>query len=86
LVRKDEVTDVARSFLDWAISDQAMTAYGASRVLLATPVEDHWPPPDLPEDPLTLLYDKDFAWASANRERIVAEWVVRYGGGEKDAD
>lgn len=79
LIRQEEVKEVAQHFLDWAISDQAMTAYGASRVLLSTPLEGHSPPPGFPEQPLTLLYDKDFAWASANRERIIAEWLVRYG-------
>lgn len=79
LIRRDEVKDVAQRFLDWAIGDQAMTAYGASRVLLSTPLEGHSPPPGFPEQPLALLYDKDFAWASANRERIITEWLVRYG-------
>ena len=78
LLRKDDIKDVARLFLDWAISDPVMQVYGESRVVLSMPAEDHSPPPGFPEQPLTLLYDKDFPWASANRERILAEWLARY--------
>jgi iron(III) transport system substrate-binding protein len=79
LVRKDNEKDVAKSFLNWAIGDQTMEIYGESRVILSMPIENHFPPPGFPENPLTLLFDKDFPWASANYNRILAEWTKRYG-------
>lgn len=79
LIAKDEIKEAARVFLDWAISEPVMEIYGESRVLLSMPIEVHSPPPGFPEDTMALLYDKDFAWASANRDRIVIEWLARYG-------
>lgn len=79
LVRKDEIKETAKLFLDWAISDEAMKAYGESRALLAMPLAEHQIPAGFPEDPLTLIFDKDFPWASANRDQIVTEWLKRYG-------
>lgn len=78
LIAKENPSEVAQIFLDWAISDEAMELYGTTRALLATPMEDHKPPAGIPEQPLTLLYDKDFPWASANRDRIVNEWLARF--------
>lgn len=79
LVRRDDEKAAAKLFLDWAISDQTMEIYGESRVILAMPLENHFPPPGFPENPLTLLFDKDFPWASANYNRILFEWTERYG-------
>lgn len=85
LVRKDQAKDAAKTFLDWAISDQTMELYGESRIILSMPIENHFPPPGFPEEPLTLLFDKDFPWASANYERIIAEWTRRYGSKMEEA-
>lgn len=79
LVAKSEIKETARIFLDWAISEETMEIYGESRTLLGIPLEGHRPPPGLPEEPLAVLYDKDFVWASANRARIITEWLARYG-------
>ena len=92
LVRKDQarrrdrrMKDAAKTFLDWAISDQTMELYGESRIILSMPIENHFPPPGFPEEPLTLLFDKDFPWASANHDRILAEWTKRYGSKMEEA-
>ena len=78
LIRKDEVKEASQIFLDWAISEPAMQVYGESRIILAMPVEGHFPPPGVPEQPLSLIYDKNFPWASANHDRIIIEWLARY--------
>ena len=78
LVRKDNEKEISKLFLDWAISDQTMEIYGESRVILSMPLENHFPPPGFPDEPLTLLFDKDFPWASANYTRILTEWTNRY--------
>lgn len=79
LVRRDDTKDAAKVFLDWAISDDAMREYGKTRSLLAMDLDGYVPPYRFPQEPLALIYDKDFPWASANRDRTVAEWVSRYG-------
>jgi len=58
LVRKDEEKDAAKSFLDWAISDQTMEIYGESRVILSVPIKNHFPPPGFPDAPLTFMLDE----------------------------
>ena len=35
--------------------------------------------PHLPDALESRVMDQDFAWASKNRERILAEWERRYG-------
>lgn len=78
LLRKDEMKDISKLFLDWAISDEAMQAYGENRSLLGMPLEGYTPPAGFPPEPLQLIYDKDFPWASANWDRISTEWLKRY--------
>ena len=39
---------------------------------IAQPVEHY------PDDPYGRMMDNDFAWASANRDKILAEWTRRY--------
>lgn len=79
LVRKDVISPVALTFLDWAISDAAMQAYAKDWAILSVALESFQPPPGFPPDPATHLLDKDFPWASANRDRISSEWRSRYG-------
>lgn len=78
LVKKDVISPASLLFLDWAISDSAMKAYAKDRAILAVPPKDFQPPPGFPPEPLKQLMDKDFPWASANRDRIIAEWLARY--------
>lgn len=78
LVKKDVISPVALQFLDWAISDSAMKAYAKDRAILSVKLDDFQPPPGFPPEPLSLLLDKDFPWASANRNQIIAEWLSRY--------
>jgi len=79
LVRRDEEKEIAKIFLDWAISDEAIAAYGQTRSLLAMPLAGYLPPPGFSKEPLTLIFDKNFPWASANFEQILTEWTRRYG-------
>jgi iron(III) transport system substrate-binding protein len=78
LVKKDAISPTALLFLDWAISDSAMKAYSKDRAILSVKLDGIQPPPGFPSEPLKQLLDKDFPWASANRDRIIAEWLVRY--------
>ena len=67
IVKGTKKLEAARKLVDWASSAEAMRLYGKTRSVVAA---------DLPER----LMKQDFAWASANRERILAEWEKRYGG------
>jgi len=78
LIRKDEIKEAAKTFLDWAISDAAMEQYAQNYAVTAVPL-DIPVREGYPSDPSAQLLDKDFPWASSNRERILEEWVSRYG-------
>lgn len=78
LVRKDPVTPAAHTFLDWSISDPVMRLYTRKSALTAAPTGMS-APPGYPADPNAQLIDRNIPWSAANRERILAEWVRRYG-------
>ena len=68
---------VAQKFLDWAISDNAIKLYNegypiVGRPELAKPVQYY------PADIMDRLIKNDFWWASANRDKILADWKTRY--------
>lgn len=78
LVKKDNEKDIAKEFLDWAISDNIMKKYATNYPIVAIGVGD-----DIPEgyssNPLDqLIPDIDFNKAAADRESILAEWSDRY--------
>lgn len=81
LVRKEEIKPAAKVFLDWAISDSAMTQYAKDRVLTGAATEKkligHLPV-DVIRDH---LFDLDIPWIAANREQIRNEWQELYGEG-----
>jgi len=64
--------------LGWDMTE-AMRLYGKTRSVVAMPGMAQ-PLPFMPADLPERLMKQDFAWASANRERILAEWEKRYGG------
>lgn len=78
LVRKNVIKPEAKVFLDWAISDQAMELYGQFFPVTSVPTKIS-PPAGYAPDPLKQLIPNRFFWATANRDRITAEWVERYG-------
>ncbi len=78
LVRKNVIKPEAKLFLDWAISDQAMELYAQFFPVTSVPTKIP-PPPGYTPDPLKQLIPNRFFWATANRDRITAEWVERYG-------
>jgi iron(III) transport system substrate-binding protein len=78
LVKKGTVKKEAKIFLDWAVSDSAMSEYSKSFAIVSAPT-DQLIPEGFPKDPLRQLIKNDFAWAAANRDRILEEWNRRYG-------
>jgi len=67
----------ARRLADWAASRKANEMYAGFATQVAWPgIENSMPnyPPGVAES----LIRNDFAWAAANRARILAEWARRY--------
>ncbi len=77
LIKKAEIKDAAKTFLDWAISPEVSEKYAESFAITAVKT-DVPPPAGFPADPVAQLADNDLRWAAANRERILAEWTKRY--------
>lgn len=79
LVRKEAIKPAAKVFLDWAISDSAMTQYAEDRILTSAALEkkvvSHLPVDTLRKS----LLDLDIPWVAANRQRIQGEWTALYG-------
>lgn len=78
LVRKDPITPAAHTFIDWSISDPVMRLYTRKSALTAAPTGLS-APVGYPVDPNSRLIDRNILWSAANRERILTEWVRRYG-------
>jgi len=77
LVKKDNIKDAAKTFLDWAISKDAMKLYAKNFAI--TSVKTSKPvPKGYPENPEKQLIDNDFQWAAKHREAILDKWSKRY--------
>ena len=63
---------------EWVASEKAMRMYGSTRSLVAIPALAT-PIPNVPTDIADRIMKQDFAWASANNQRILDEWEKRYG-------
>jgi iron(III) transport system substrate-binding protein len=69
--------EAAKKVADWAVTPEANALYAQNYAIVALPgiaqkLEF------VPGDVEAQLIKTDFAWAAANRERILAEWTKRY--------
>ena len=71
--------EAARRLLDWAASRKANELYARWLPLVAMDGVAG-PVPHYPENIEAAMIRNDFAWASANRARILAEWQRCYDG------
>jgi len=77
LVKKATIKPAAKTFLDWAISEDVSKKYAEN--FAVTAIKTDVPiPKGYPADPLKQLAKNDFNWAASNRERILEEWTKRY--------
>lgn len=74
--------DAAKKLADFATTVEANKLYNQYYVVVALP-DVAQPLENYPAGEEDLMIKNDFAWAAANRERILAEWQKRYGS--KDA-
>jgi iron(III) transport system substrate-binding protein len=77
LMKKPRIKKDAKTFLDWAISDEAMAMYAKVYPIVATDIKVE-APEGWPSDPMSVLIDNDLQWAAQNRQRILKEWIKRY--------
>jgi iron(III) transport system substrate-binding protein len=76
LTKKAKNNAAAKQFLDWAITDEAMSLY--SKYFAAVAVPGFPVPEGLPKDITKVVHPNDFDWSAKNRDRILAEWTKRY--------
>ncbi|WP_092350326.1 putative 2-aminoethylphosphonate ABC transporter substrate-binding protein [Desulfuromusa kysingii] len=79
LIKKPRIKPEAKTFLDWAISEDAMKMYAKVYPIVATDIPVA-APQGWPADPASVLIDNDLMWAAKNRQRILDEWTKRYDG------
>ena len=78
LIKKPKIKPEAKTFLDWAISDDAFKMYVKVYPIIGSKVVPVTVPEGYPEDPSVQLIDNDFDWAARNRAAILKEWTKRY--------
>lgn len=78
LVRGAHNPKAAETFIDWAMTPDAMRLYAKNLALVADPGVSA-PPPGLPADYKARLAPIDLAWTAANRDRIIDGWTRRFG-------
>jgi iron(III) transport system substrate-binding protein len=76
LMKKADIKPAAKTFLDWAISDEAMALYKENYPIIATGEGGKYEGFD--SDPVDQLIDNDFTWISSNREDILNKWIEKY--------
>ena len=76
LMKKEEINPAAYTFLDWAISDEAMDLYRVNYPIVT--VENTGTYEGYDSNPLDQLIDNDFFCFSENRENILNEWMEKY--------
>lgn len=76
LMKKDEIKDAAKTFLNWAISDEAMNLYKENYPIITTGGDGTYE--GYEGDPLEQLIDNDFSWAASNRENVLSTWMEKF--------
>ena len=79
LIKKETIKPAAETFLDWAISDEAIQLYAQQRPITAIATDEPIEMDGFPPDARSLLFDQDFPWMAANRARLETAWETRYG-------
>ncbi len=82
IMKGTDKLDAAKRLADFAASRTANELYNKSYSVVAYPGVSRTIA-NYPDNEEALLIKNDFAWAAANRERILAEWQKRFGS--KDA-
>ncbi|MDR2594102.1 MAG: putative 2-aminoethylphosphonate ABC transporter substrate-binding protein [Fibromonadaceae bacterium] len=76
LIKKKNINPAAKTFLDWAISDEAMESYKTMYPIISTGKGGNYE--GFNSDPIKQLIDNDFAWTASNREAILNKWMTLF--------
>ncbi|WP_342510701.1 putative 2-aminoethylphosphonate ABC transporter substrate-binding protein [Sporosarcina sp. FSL K6-1522] len=79
LIKKDNIKEDAKVFLDWANSKSTMESYNKQFAITAIDL-GKTPPASYPADPMGQLLENDLYWAADNRVAIVDKWIEKYDG------
>jgi iron(III) transport system substrate-binding protein len=77
IVKGTKNLDIARTLVDWSVSEKAMKLYNEGYAVVAI-TKMSQPIEFLPPNMLEKMAKNDFAWAAQNRKRILDEWSKRY--------
>lgn len=78
LMKKKEIKEAAKLFLDWAISKEAMDEYNKNYSIITVPSNNPIPV-GYPKDGKSHLIKNDLKWAAKNRDVILAKWDSKFG-------
>ena len=76
LIKKDTINPAAKTFLDWAISKEAMDMYKVYYPIITTGEGGKYEGFDF--NPVDQLIDNDLTWTANNREQILQKWTEKY--------
>jgi iron(III) transport system substrate-binding protein len=76
LMKKSEINPLSHTFLDWAISDEAMALYKVNYPIIATGGDGTYE--GYESDPVEQLIDNDFVWTAQNRDSILTKWMEKF--------
>ncbi|MBT5194197.1 MAG: putative 2-aminoethylphosphonate ABC transporter substrate-binding protein [Rhodospirillaceae bacterium] len=79
IVKNTKHLKAARAFADWSVTKKANVIYNISYAVVAMPGVAK-PVKNFPPGIADKMIKNDFAWAAANRIRILDEWRKRYDG------
>ena len=78
LIKKNTINLAAQTFLDWAISDEAMTLYKNNYPIIANGKGGKYE--GFGNSPVDQLIDNDLAWVAKNRDGILKKWTEKFNG------
>ncbi|WP_054026742.1 putative 2-aminoethylphosphonate ABC transporter substrate-binding protein [Bacillus sp. FJAT-28004] len=78
LIKKAKMKKVAQTFLDWAITDDAMAEYSKNYPIVAVKSDTSVIPEGYTKNPIEQLIKYDLQEAAKQRDSILKEWSNRY--------
>ncbi len=78
IVRNTKNLAAARNLADWSVTLKANKIYNKEYAVVAMPGVAK-PVKNFPKDITKKMIKNDFAWAAANRMRLLKKWQARYG-------
>ncbi|NQX66863.1 putative 2-aminoethylphosphonate ABC transporter substrate-binding protein [Paenibacillus alba] len=78
LIKKKALKPIAKEFLDWAISEDAMKEYNKNYAIISVKNEGNKIPEGYEKDPVKQLIKNDLNTMAKERDGILTEWQKRF--------